>query len=211
MSWLVKTAKSPKQKISDEVKRLSSLAFTIEHQGHEYKFYELSTLHDMPAKRFQRLTEFIDEAKMSVQKDELHHYLDELYQILNVKVGEELNITDAKVLVKWLKARTRISMDVDLVMKVLAAVFIMEGEDPLDYDYDINQFKIKLFEEYGPTAFFLIEPIGKYLKLINISQQDISQCLEVRNRKKQALNELDNMGISIFNMQTRTTTSQNST
>ena len=199
--WLFKQEDNNREKIRKDIKRLSKHVMTIPYEGKEYKLYELSTIHDMPAKRYQVMMQFIEDARMNIEKEELAHYMQELEELLKKAAKDDPNsFADALVLTKWMKARTKISLDVDLVMRVLSACFLFEDEDPLDYDWDINDFKIRMMEKTGVTSFFLNEPINKYLKLITTSSVDLALILRQQKTKRQVLNELREMGISVYNM-----------
>lgn len=202
MSWLFKRPKDQAEKIRKDIKRLSKHVITIPHEGQEYKFYELSNIHDMPAKRYQIMNQFIEDARLNIQKEELKHYLTELDEYQNSNTPE--GMTKANVLTRWLKTRVNISLDVDMVMRVLSSCILMEGEDPLDYDWDVNDFKIQLFEKYGVTTFFLNEPIKKYLSLITTSKIDIETILEQRSLQRVVTKELSGIGISVWSMYNNT-------
>ena len=209
LRYLFKTVDSPREKIRKDIKKLAKHVLTIYHNKKDYKLFELSEVYDMPNKRYQIMNDFIEDARLNIQKKELEHYLTELEGYLDENTAKGL--TNATILTKWLKARTKISMDVDLVMRVLSACLIFEDEDPLDYDWDINDFKIELFEKYGVTAFFLSEPIGKYLKLISTSNIDIEKILDQRKKQRVVLKELEGMGISVWNTSTENTNETNIT
>ena len=172
-SWLFKKEDPEHEKIRKDIKKLSKHVLTIPYEGRDYKLYELSTIHDMPAKRYQVMMQFIEDARLNIEKEELAHYMQELEDELSKAAKDDPNaFANALILTKWLKARTKISLDVDLVMRVLSACFFFEDEDPLDYDWDVNDLKIKMFNKSGVTAFFLTEPMIKYLKLITTSDRD---------------------------------------
>lgn len=209
MSWLFKVQKSPEEKIRKDIKKLSRHVLTIPHEGKDYKFYELATIHDMPSKRYKIMNQFIEDARLNIQKEELAFYLKQIEDNMNANTAE--GNTNAAIITKWLKARTNISMDVDLVMRVISCCLLLEDENPLDYDWDINDFKIELFEKSGVTAFFLSEPIKKYLKQIGLSNLDMEATLKQRKLSKTALKELEQMGISVWLMSTKTLQEQNST
>ena len=209
LKWLFKTVDSPREKIRKDIKKLSKHVLTIRHNNKDYKLYELATIYDMPAKRYQIMNDFIEDARLNIQKKELSHYLDELIGYLDENTAKGL--TNATILAKWLKARTKISLDVDLVLRVISACLIFEDEDPLDYDWDINDFKIELFEKYGVTAFFLSDPIKKYLTLITTSKLDMEAILNQRKKERLVLKELKGMGISVWNTSKETSIEQNIT
>ena len=199
--WLFKQEDKGQEKIRRDIKRLSKHVMTLPYEGKEYKLYELSTIHDMPAKRYQVMMQFIEDARMNIEKEELSHYMAELEDLLRKAAKDDPDsFANALVLTKWMKARTNISLDVDLVMRVLSACFLFEDEDPLDYDWDINDFKIKLMQKTGVTSFFLSEPISKYLKLITTSNVDLGLILRQQKTKNQVLKELKEMGISVYSM-----------
>ena len=155
MSWLFKRPKDQAEKIRKDIKRLSKPVFSIEHEGHDYQFYELSNIHDMPAKRYMIMNQFIENARRGLTREELEEYLNELTNYIDPKKnGGEIDIVKANMLTNYMLTCTRIEMDIDLTMRVISCCLLMDGEDPLDYDNDINEFKIGLFEKYGVTAFF---------------------------------------------------------
>lgn len=201
LSWLYKKQQPEYEKIRKDIKKLSKHVLTIPYDGKEYKLYELSTIHDMPAKRYQVMMQFIEDARMNIEKEELAHYMQELEDLLKKAAKDDPDsFANALILTKWMKARTKISLDIDLVMRVLSACFFLEDEDPLDYDWDINDFKIKMFEKSGVSAFFLTEPMIKYLRLIGISNVDMEVILRQQKTKRQVLKELNQMGISVYNI-----------
>ena len=177
----------------EQVGKLATYAFSIDNGNGPIKFYEFSTLFDMPVKRYQAFNYFLEDYQRGVSNEELLSLVDQCIEDLNGNTVE--SITNTHVRLKWLKSRAEISHDIDLIMRILSCVFFTVDEDLTQYDHDIAEWKIKLFEKHGVEAFFLSQPIKKYWRSINMSKEDISKILKQRREKRKALNNLRKMGV----------------
>lgn len=189
--------------------KLVKYAFSIEiSKDKKIDFYEFATLFDMPVKRYQAFNDFLEDYQRGVSNKELISLLDQCIEDLNGNTVE--SITNTHIRLKWLKSRAEISHDVDLIMRILSCVFFTVDEELTQYDYDIAEWKINLFEKHGVEAFFLSKPIKKYWTQMDMSEEDISKILTQRRKKWKALNNLRKMGVLTLSDTLETKTGANS-
>lgn len=183
--------------IHPDLKRLTRHVLTLKDENDkDIKFYEFATLHDMPARRFTSLNDFIEDKNRGIDREELSFNVDE--SIKHIEVNSTRGVTDALILLRWMQQRLLIANDVDLILRLISCAVFTEDEDLIKYDWDIGTWKIELFEKHGLSAFFLSEPIKRYWMSTNISKKDMQILIEQRKIKKQALKELSSMGVSFY-------------
>ena len=182
--------------IHPDLKRLTRHVLTLKDEnGKDVKFYEFATLHDMPARRFTSLNDFIEDKNRGIDRDELTFNIEE--SIKHIEANSTRGVTDALIVLRWMQQRMLIANDVDLILRLISCAVFTEDEDLTKYDWDIGTQKIELFEKHGLSTFFLSEPIKRYWTATNISEEDIQILIEQRKIKKQALKELSSMGVSL--------------
>lgn len=178
-----------------DLKKLTRHIGDIEDEdGTIYPLYEFETLHDMPARRYSAFNDFLEDKSRGMEKDELEHNIKDV--IRKIESNDTKGITDALIILRWMHTRMKIHNDLDLMLRIISVAIFFKDEDLTTYDWDVGTKKIELFERSGLSAFFLSEPIKRFLKSINISKLDMDMLLEQRKFKRQALEELKQMGIS---------------
>ena len=145
MFW--KKKKEPQYLIRDDIKRLTKYVLTISDGNQDIDFYEFETMYDMPAKRFAHFNDFLEDYHRGMSNEDLIFNLKEA--IKEIESNEISGITNANIRLKWMRARSEISNDSDLIMKVLSCALFTRQENLLDYDYDLAEWKIKLFDRRG--------------------------------------------------------------
>lgn len=185
-----------KTRLHKDYKKLMTHAVTIKDGDKEIKFYEFANIEDMPNKRYAILNEFIEDKARGLSKQELAANLDECLKSMQ-EGGNISDITDAIILIKWMRQRLEIANDMDLIMRLVSCSLFLKDEDVLNYDWDIGTYKIDLFEKHGLKSFFLSEPIRKYWSLTNISSEHMDAIITERMTKIQVSKELKEIGISI--------------
>lgn len=181
--------------IHPDLKRLTRHVYTLKDGGKKIKLYEFATLHDMPARRFTFLNDFIEDKSRGINREELTFNVDET--IKHIESNSTRGVTDALIVLRWLQQRMLIANDVDLILRLISCAVFTEDEDLTKYDWDIGTWKIDLFEKHGLSTFFLSEPIRRYWTSTSISKKDIEILITQRKLKRTALKELSAMGISL--------------
>jgi hypothetical protein len=179
--------------LKDYPKKLVRYALTINDGAKDIDFYEFASSHDMPVKRYAKFLEYNEDYQRGISRVDLTKNLSELEKELTSNTID--GVTGALIRVKWLKSRQEISNDVDLIMDILSCALFTFDENLTDYDYEIGEWKKKLFEKEGVPAFFLSVPISKYWKSTNITSGDIKVMLSQRKGKRIAIKRLNKMGI----------------
>jgi len=176
------------------IKKMVRPVFTVkDSNGKTHKFYEFKTLHDMSARRFSHLNNFLENRNRGITNEDLKAATTEA--IDNIQLDNIKGVTNALIILKYLKARIEIHEDVDIILRIMSCAFFTDKEDLTDYDWDIATWKIDLWEKHGVTSFFLNESVSRFLKSINISATGIQTYINQRQLLKQSLKELNKMGI----------------
>ena len=179
--------------IHPDVKKLVSKVTTIEHEGRKIDFYGFNTLFDMSARRFTDMNNFLENKRRGIDNEELQKALAE--SIEGLEANDLKGVTNSLIIQKYLKARLEISEDIDLIMRVISCAFFTKDEDLSYYDWDIGTWKIELFEKTGLKSFFLTKSVSNFLKSIGSSPDNIKTSIEIRQKLKHSLRELNKMGI----------------
>ena len=158
----------------------SVVEFAFEIDGKEY--WQFKNVIDTPAKRFQRLNEFMREAEMRITGKELVEMNELIKDALNK--GKH---TDAVVLLNAVNNLTSQFIETDTFYRLFTCVFFDLEEDIMDYDYDYNEPKIESFKAQPQTAFFFSQPMSVFLPGTNLSQQDLQVYLNLTTAHKQHL------------------------
>jgi len=204
--------KTPKAvtSIHPEYKKKILHAFDIRKEdGEIVSFYEFGSIHDMPSRRFGALNNFIEDNNRKMTHEELLHYSDEALR--EIDDNSPSSLANAVMILKMMKMRAEFIADIDIVLRLVSCVYFTKDEDLLNYDWDIGDWKIELFEKYGLNAFFLTEPIRKFLPVTNISENDIKAILEQKEITKVLLKQLRELEISTINQYDAKKQLQNST
>lgn len=182
--------------IHPDLKRLTRHAITLKDEnGKKVRFYEFATLHDMPARRFSNLNDYLEDKNRGIDRIELAHNLEEI--IKEIEENSVKGVTNALIIAKWMRQRMEIANDVDLILRFISCAIFTEQEDLTKYDWDVGTWKIELIEKHGLAAFFLSEPIKRYWTSTDISKKDFQILIEQKKLKEVALRELSSMGISL--------------
>jgi hypothetical protein len=182
-------------KLHPQTKKLIKHVNTLKDNGKDVKFYEFETLYDMPAKRYSRLNEFIEDRSRGLDRSELKDNIEECMN--SIESNTTKGITDAVIILRWMRQRMEIAYDLDLIMRLISCAIFTLDEDIFDYDYDIGTHKMKLFEENGLDAFFLTESIKRWWTATDISESDMELLIEQRNYKRQLYKELKAMSVPL--------------
>lgn len=164
---IVKTLEHP------DYKTLVEYAFSVpDDDGNPIDFYNFRSAGDMPTSRFSKWNEFLEDYNRRIENDELVEIMKEMREQMdeNTVSGN----TNARLLMSYIEQRTQIAMDVDLFMRFMSVTYFTLKEDLVKYDWDIATWKIELWNKHGLHAFFLKEPIKKWLPQIEISSDDLA-------------------------------------
>ena len=145
--------------------------FAFEIDGKE--FYQFKNMLDMPAPRYQRIQEFIREAEMRITSKELNETIELVKDALN-----KGKVTDAIILLSIIENLSNLYIETDTFYRLFTCLFFDLDEDITDYDFDYNEYKIKLFKSQPATAFFFNQPMRSYLPQIDISEKDLEVFLK---------------------------------
>jgi len=197
-SWLLAKNKLPDNLYCThpKLKRLIQKAFTIKDGKKKYTFYEFKEIHDMPSRRYSSLNDYIDDHNRRITQDEILHYSNQCLEEINQNNAESM--ANAVIILKYMKQRCEADIDVDIVLRLVSSAFFTKEENLLTYDHDIGNWKIDLFERHGLTAFFLLEPLKKWLPQTDISGEDMRVILQQKKVMSLYLKELGKLGISMY-------------
>ena len=189
--------KPPKQvtRLHPELKKLIQLAFTLKDGDKKIKFYQFKDHDNMPASRYESLNIFLEDRDRGMSREEGLHWCEQTLEEINKNTLEGLS--NAIVIQKYLKYCYELSLDVNLVMRLVTCAYFFEDEDLLTYDWDLADYKMELFKDHGLNAFFLSKPFLKYLPITQLSPKDMETLKKQSEIKLSLLKELDVMGIPI--------------
>lgn len=171
----------PNTAIHPDYKTLVQFAFEIDG----LKYYEFKNLLDMPTERYRKLQTIVTECDWRMSTEEIKEFIKLQKEAIN-----QGKLTDAYEVVQIFEYCINLYMETDLMMKLFSCVFFTIEEDLTDYDFEIAEEKIKAFTKHGVPAFFLNQPIQKYLPLKDISSQDLLVFLKLTNAKKEYLSSI---------------------
>jgi hypothetical protein len=193
---LFKQANKKPTRLHPQLKRLTQHIMTLrDDQNKPIKLYEFKTLYDMPAARYSKFNEYMEDRQRGISRTELEENLKACIDEINE--GKPTNNANAITILRWMLSRMKVAYDADIVMRLISVAVFTKEEDLTGYDWDYNTWKIELFEKQGVSAFFLSEPIKKYWTAMDISTSDMELIAEQNKIKKQVLKELQEMGISL--------------
>ena len=152
MIYLFKKPPKEVTRLHPDLKKLIQLAFTLKDGKKKIKFYEFKEIHDMPAKRYESLNEFMEDNGRGMTKDELLHWSDQTLIELNKNNLEGLS--NVRYIQQMIKQQMQLAIDIDFMMRILSCVFFFGDENLLEYDWDIGDYKIELFKKHGLESFF---------------------------------------------------------
>jgi len=163
----------------------ASTEFAFEIDGKEYHTFK--NLLDMPAPRYQRIQEFIREAEMRITSTELIDFIEMIEGALN-----KGKVTDAIIFLNAIKNLTSQYIETDTFYRLFTCLFFDLEEDIIDYDFDYNEEKLKLFKAQPATSFFFQEPMKRYLPQIDISEEDLAIFLKQTSIHKEYIQRIKN-------------------
>jgi len=163
----------------------ASTEFAFEIDGKEYHTFK--NLLDMPAPRYQRIQEFIREAEMRITSTELIDFIEMIEGALN-----KGKVTDAIIFLNAIKNLTSQYIETDTFYRLFTCLFFDLEEDIIDYDFDYNEEKLKLFKAQPATSFFFQEPMKRYLPQIDISEEDLAIFLKQTSIHKEYIQKIKN-------------------
>ena len=157
----------------------------INHNGKEYKFYEVNFADEIMYQRY-----IMAEIKeMYIRFGLSESFIKQLVDIIEDKT---LNTNDLKELKTDILAITsnlknRIGMIAERRFYAeLACVYFMLEDEPVEFDEEINRNKIKLWKESGEYDFFMLEAFKRTNASQNILQKDLLRVFQaVEERVKQ--------------------------
>lgn len=156
-----------------DYKKHIEYSFSIPDQdGNPIDYYSFTDAADMPTGRYSKWNECLEDYNRRFDNDELIEVVDELLTCL--KSNNVEGITDAWRIAKYIKERTTIAMDVDLFLRFCSITYFTLDEDLVSYDWEVGTRKIDLFKSQGLHAFFLKQPIRKWLPQIKLSKEDLA-------------------------------------
>lgn len=164
-----------------DVKAVTEFAFEIEGK----EFYSFKNLLDMPAPRYQRIQEFMREAEMRITSESLSDFIGLVKDALN-----KGKITDAVIFLNSVENLTSQFIETDTFYRLFTCLFFDLEEDITDYDFDYNEYKIKLFKSQPANSFFFQKPMRMYLPQVDISEQDLEVFLKQTDIHKQFLQKI---------------------
>lgn len=170
-----------KNALHPDFKRLTEYAFEIDGQ----EFYHFKNYLDMPARRFQKMNEFIAEVEMRITRDDLAEYLSICKEAIN-----KGKMTDLIGIIQGIEYRLDQFIETDTYYRLFSCAFFTLDEDITDYDYDLNETKIALFKSQPIDSFFLNYPMSEYLPQMDISKEDLQTFLKMSKVSNEYLRKI---------------------
>jgi hypothetical protein len=139
----------------------------------------------MPAKRFQKMNEFIREVDLRMSSKDLIEYLDTMKKAANK--GELVSVVELLDAVEY---RAKQFLETDTFYRLFSCAYFPLDEDLTDYDYDYNEQKIEVFKSEPIGDFFFLQPMRKYLPQIDISSKDFQTFSKLSRKNKGNANKI---------------------
>lgn len=170
--YLQFTDEPKKTAIHPDYRKLISYAFSVpDENGKPIDYYCFETPADMPTNRYHKWNDFLEDYNRRFENQELKEVLEEILKNLNENSVD--GVTNAMIITKYAIQRTSIAMDTDLFMRFMSVTYFTLDENLLYYDYDIGTKKIERWTQNGIHAFFLKEPVKRWLPLTELSSEDL--------------------------------------
>jgi len=163
--------KSKIQRTMPDYKMRIDEAFKV--TGEQYYYFKDTS--DMPTLRYYRFSQFLTEFEMRISRDFLLEVTEKCISSLN-----EGNLVRAAAMLTELVSRAKLIIETDTLYRLASVVYFTLDEDVTDYDYTINEQKIKKFKEEGLQSFFFKMPCRDFLPQINISKKDMEDYLKLQ-------------------------------
>ena len=162
-----------------------AIEFAFEIAGIEY--FQFKNLADMPSERYYSVSEKITEVEMRIDRQSLMDYMNKIEELINQgSIGKIAAITEE------IKFRTEMLCETETLYRLASSIFFTIDEDLTTYDLDFNDAKIAIFKKEKISDFFFKEPIKRFIKLPDISQQDLELCLKLTEAREKYRNYLLN-------------------
>jgi len=169
------TRPRPHTALHPDFKTLTEFAFKI--KGVSY--YGFKNAQDMPPRRFETMNQFIKEVDMRIDAKDILEDLE-----LIKKAADKGLLSSIIGIVNGLEYRVDQYIETDTFYRLFSCAYFTLEEDLSDYDYDVNDEKIKLFKSEPPGDFFFMTPIRKYLPQTDISSKDFLNFSKLTKRNK---------------------------
>lgn len=180
--------------IHRDYKKLIEYVTTVKDEnGKDIDLYEFKNADDIPASRFSKLNEFVEDMQRGIDRTELQFYVEEAIESQNLGTAQG----NAKVvnILQLMNVRMKIAYDMDLMLRLISCALFTIDEDIYTYDHDIGTNKIEWIEKSDLTAFFLAEPVKKYWTQQSISTKDFEVITAQRELKRKTLDALKTIGV----------------
>lgn len=165
--------RKPQRKLNNlihpDYKKYVEYAFSLE--GVDY--YQFAQIGDMPTNRYYKMTGFLEELQLRLDRETLLNFVDHIEQQLN-----NGNLGRIGFLLEQIKYRADLQFETDTFYRFATAVFFTLDEPLESYDYDVNESKLQAFKKAEISDFFLKEPVRKLIPLQNISAEIIEAYLK---------------------------------
>lgn len=171
--YLLFTDKPKKTALHPDYKKLIDYAFSIpDESGKAVDYYSFRSAADMPTARYGKWNEFLEDYNRRFDNQELKIVLTEIQSCL--EENSVKGVTNALSITTYALERTQIAMDTDLFMRFCSVSYFTLDEDLLSYDWDLGTEKIEKWTNYGMHAFFLKEPVKRWLPQTTLSKEDLA-------------------------------------
>lgn len=146
-------------------------------------YYEFTDALNAPCYRMFQAMTFYNELQMRCDREYLTAHSQAIIDCINGQSESAkgyCDIVKISQLALQLRERTEWIFEPDSVYKYASVILFDKNESPYDYDMKYNlDVKIKKWKELGVSSFFLSIPIKRLFPLLNLSEQDLSQYLEM--------------------------------
>jgi hypothetical protein len=137
-------------------------AFTLEKDGKEIHYFKFDDPFNIPAQRALSTVKYYREVDQKITSDLLRESLTAINNYLTPTTADpRFELGKAQQILNILLYRLDLPPDTDLIYSLAAVVYFDQFENPLIYEYNYAQTKIKSWQNGGstPLDFFSLLPI----------------------------------------------------
>lgn len=146
------------------------------------QYYRFDQAISIPYDRAVWAHAFFTEFDSRVDRQYLLDWLDAMDLTVNAK---RVRLSDIALLLRDLKDRTMLALDMDLVYKIASVEFFDANESPYSYDAEYNRQKIERWKKKGQLGpMFSGTAIGELISCLGQSEPDMQASLAVLEQIK---------------------------
>jgi len=140
------------------------------------QYYEIPGVFNIPYQRGLAAGSIYEEVNMRVTKEYLQGHIAAVLEILSNP--QKINILELSKLYDELDKRINWIASPETIYKLASVVYFDENESPEEYNFKYANEKILRWKKEGVEAFFLREPIRKFLPHSDLQEKDIPSYIQ---------------------------------